>query len=83
MHLIDKIKAKAKTSLQTVVLPESYDDRMFFAAERIVKEGLAKVVILGNPDKVRETAAAKGVDLAGIDVLDPATSPKLDSYVDK
>jgi len=83
MHLIDKIKAKAKTSLQTVVLPESYDDRMYFAAERIVKEGLAKIVILGNPDKVKETAAAKGVDLAGVEVLDPITSPKLDSYVDK
>jgi phosphate acetyltransferase len=83
MHLIDKIKAKAQSNLQTVVLPESYDERMFFAAERATKEGLAKIVLLGNLDKVKETAAAKGVDLTGVEILDPATSPKLDAYVDQ
>lgn len=83
MHLIDKIKAKAKTNLQTVVLPESYDERMYFAAEKATKEGLAKIVLLGNPAKVQETAAAKGVDLTGVEVLEPATSPKLDAYIEK
>ena len=48
MHLVDQIKAKAKKNLQTVVLPESYDERMLFAAEKIVAEGLAKIVILGD-----------------------------------
>jgi len=83
MHLIDQIKAKAKSDLQTVVLPESYDERMLFAAEKIVGQGLARIVLLGNPDKVKETAAAKGVDLKGVDIVDPAASPKLDSYIEK
>jgi phosphate acetyltransferase len=39
-------------------------------------------VILGNADEVKGAAAAKGVSLAGVEVLDPATSPKLDQYVD-
>lgn len=82
MHFIDKIKAKAQTNLQTVVLPESYDERMLFAAEKIVTQGLAKIVLLGNPEKVKEDAAAKGVDLAGVEILDPCSSPKLDSYVE-
>ena len=46
MHLVDQIKAKARTSLQTVVLPESYDDRMIQAAELITGDNLAKVVLL-------------------------------------
>jgi len=83
MHLIDKIKAKAKTNLQTVVLPESYDERMFFAAEKIVEQGLAKIVLLGNPEKVKETATAKGIDLTGVEILQPSTSPKLESYIEK
>jgi phosphate acetyltransferase len=81
MHLVEQIKAKAKKNLQTVVLPESYDERMLFAAQQVVEQGLAKIVILGDPAEVNAAAAAKGVSLAGVEVLDPATSPKLDAYV--
>jgi len=83
MHLIDQIKAKAKSNLQTVVLPESYDERMLHAAEKITEQGLAKIVILGNPDKVRAEAAAKNIDLSGVEILFPETAPKLESYVEK
>ena len=37
MHLVEQIKAKAKKNLQTVVLPESYDERMLFAAQQVVE----------------------------------------------
>src|SRR6266568_1969649 len=83
MHLVEQIKAKAKKNLQTVVLPESYDERMLFAAQKIVEQGLAKIVILGNPDQVKKAAIAKGVSLAGVEILEPAASPKLQSYVDE
>ena len=82
MHLVEQIKAKAKKNLQTVVLPESYDERMLFAAQQVVEQGLAKIVILGNPAEVNAAAAAKGVSLAGVEILDPVSSPKLDAYVD-
>lgn len=81
MHLVDQIKEKAKRHLQTVVLPESYDERMLFAAEKIVKEGLAKIVILGDPVKIQAKAAAEGISLAGVELLDPISSPRLDQYV--
>jgi len=83
MHLVEQIKTKAKKNLQTVVLPESYDERMLFAAQKIVEQGLAKIVILGNPDEVKKAAIAKGVSLAGVEILEPAASPKLQSYVDE
>ncbi len=83
MSLVDQIKNKAKKNLKTVVLPESYDERMLFAAQQIVEQGLAKIVILGNTDEVKGAASAKGVDLTGVEIVDPATSPRLAAYVDE
>jgi phosphate acetyltransferase len=82
MHLVEQIKEKARKNLQTVVLPESYDERMLFAAQKIQEQGLAKIIILGNPGEVAAAAAAKGVNLAGVEVLEPAASSKLEEYVD-
>jgi len=81
MHLVDAIKEKAKKKVQTVVLPESYDERMLFAAQKVVEQGLARIVILGNVAEVQAAAAAKEVNLAGVEILDPSESPKLDAYV--
>ncbi|KAB0665722.1 phosphate acetyltransferase [Oryzomonas japonica] len=81
MHLVDQIKDKARKNQQTVVLPESYDERMLFAAEKVTREGLARIVILGDPARILADAAAKGVDLTGVELLNPATSPKLEQYV--
>ena len=83
MHLVEKIKAKARASLQTVVLPEGYDERMVQAAGRIVKEGLAKVVLLGNPDTLKKKAAELGASLDGVELLEPKDSPRLSAYVDE
>ncbi|HXV19978.1 MAG TPA: phosphate acetyltransferase [Desulfuromonadales bacterium] len=83
MHLVDQIKAKARKNLQTVVLPEGYDDRMVQAAGQIVKDGLAKVVLLGNPETLKAKAKELGASLDGVTLLDPKTSPKLESYIDE
>jgi phosphate acetyltransferase len=82
MHLVEQIKAKAKKNLQTVVLPESYDERMLFAAQKVVEQGLAKIVILGNPAEIAAAAAAKGANLAGVEIIEPSASPKLDAYIE-
>jgi len=82
MHLMDAIKEKAAKNLQTVVLPESYDERMLFAAQKIVEQGLAKIIILGNPDEIQATAKDKGVSLTGVEIENPATSPRLPGYID-
>ncbi|ADI85464.1 phosphate acetyltransferase [Geobacter sulfurreducens] len=82
MGLMDQIKAKARNNLQTIVLPESYDDRMYAAAQQIVEQGLAKVVMLGNADAIARKAADLGVTISGVELIDPATSPKLNEYAD-
>lgn len=83
MHLVDQIKAKARADLQTVVLPEGYDDRMIEAAARIVAENLANVVLLGKPDELNAKAATLGVSLAGVALLEPKNAESLPAYIDE
>lgn len=82
MGLMDQIKAKARNKLQTIVLPESYDDRMYAAAQQIVEQGLARVVMLGNADAIAKKAADLGADISKVELIDPASSPKLSDYAD-
>jgi phosphate acetyltransferase len=81
MHLVDQLKQKARTRIQTVVLPESYDDRMIQAAELITAEGLAKVVLLGDAAALQAKAGELGASLAGVTLVDPKKAPQLDTYV--
>ena len=78
MAIIDKIKAKAKANVKHIVLPEGEEIRNIQAAAMIVEQGLAKLTLLGNPDKVKEVAV--GVNLEGVAIIDPATSEKSAEY---
>ncbi len=82
MGLMDQIKAKARNKLQTIVLPESYDDRMYAAAQQIVEQGLARVVMLGNADAIAKKAADLGADISKVELIDPTSSPKLNDYAE-
>jgi len=81
MGFIDIIKAKAKADKKTIVLPESEDRRTYEAAAQILKEGLADIIIVGTEDAVKK--GGEGLDLAGVKVVDPATSDRTAAYIDK
>ena len=81
MSFIEDVKAKAKSKMKTIVLPEAEDKRTLEAAEQIKKEGFAKLVLLGNKETVEKDAQSYGFDLSGIEILDPKTSPSLDDYI--
>lgn len=81
MGFIDSIKERAKADKKTIVLPESMDRRTWEAAEKILAEGIADLVILGTPEEVE--ANSKGLNVAGAKVIDPNTSDKLEEYVEK
>jgi len=83
MHLVDQIKAKACANLQTVVLPEGYDDRMVEASARIVGDKLAKVVLLGNPVSLNVKAIELGVSLEGVNIIEPINADQLNVYADE
>lgn len=78
--LIKTIKEKAKSAKKTIVLPESHDDRVLRAAEILNSEGIAKVITLGNEDKIRGKAEELEVNLSGIRIIDPEKSEMLSDF---
>lgn len=82
MSMIDIVKAKARSDVKSIVLPEGDEVRTVEAASILMKEGLARPVLLGDPAKIRETAEGIPCDIEGIEIIDPATSPKLSQYAE-
>ncbi len=80
MGFIDTIKAKARSDLKTIVLPESEDDRTLKAAETVVKEGFALPIILGDESEVKASAERLSVSLDGVKILDNTKSEDIDRY---
>jgi phosphate acetyltransferase len=80
-NVMDGIFAKARAAGKTITLPEGEDCRVVNAANEIAKQGLAKVVLLGREDKVHEAAKECGVNIADLTIVDPATSPDRDDYI--
>ncbi len=81
MAIIDVLKEKAKADKKTIVLPESEDRRTYEAAAKILKEGIANIILVGTDEDVKKHG--EGLDLTGIQVVDPATSDKTAAYIDK
>ena len=78
MNYIEQIRSKARSLNKTIVLPEGNDKRVVKAAEIITKEGIAKVVLLGDKDEIFKIA--EGADLSNVEIINPKESPKLEEY---
>lgn len=76
MNFIERIREQAKASLKTIVLPETTDERVLKAAEIIKKEQIAKIVLLGNQEKLKNT----DFDFSGVEIINPESSPKVEEY---
>ncbi len=81
MGFIDEIKAKAKSNVKTIVLPETEDARTYEAAEKILKEGTAKLVLIGSEEEIAKNKGS--FDISGAVIVDPATSDKTEEYIAK
>ena len=75
-QLIDR----ATADLKHIVLPEGEDDRVLRAADVIVRRGIARLTLLGDPRLVRTKAASLGVDLSEIEVVDPHDEALVDRF---
>ena len=72
MSLVDRFIQSAAALGGTVVLPEGTDTRTLQAARRLVDGRVARVVVVGGTDEIARAAAAEGLSLDGVDVIDPA-----------
>jgi phosphate acetyltransferase len=81
MDFVKDMKAKARKLQKRLVLPEGTEPRTLKASRIIVDEKLAsQVTLLGKIDEVKAVAAKEGLDLSGIKIVDPATSPDMERY---
>ncbi|MCR5428982.1 MAG: phosphate acetyltransferase [Lachnospiraceae bacterium] len=81
MSFIDDIKVRARKSIKTIVLPEAEDRRVLEAAATTLKEGNAKIVLLGDPADIAKLG--EGLDLSAATIINPKTADKLQAYIDK
>lgn len=81
MSFIDGIKERARADKKTIVLPESMDVRTFDAAEKILKEDIANIIIIGTPEEIEKNS--KGYDISKATIVDPFNDPNKQKYIDK
>lgn len=77
---IKDVLARAKQHYKTIVLPEGEDLRVLKAAHIINKDKICKIIILGDKAQIKADFAKNGWDLSGIELINPATSPRLEEY---
>ena len=80
-NLIEQLCARAKTDKQRIVLPESLEERTITAADMALRDELAEIILIGNPDEIHALADKLGLKHIGkATIIDPATSPKTEEY---
>lgn len=79
---VDDMIEKAKEGFKTIVLPEGEDDRVIEAVAVVVKEKIAKVILLGDIETIQAKMKERGISSDDIEVINPVTSNNLQKYAD-
>jgi len=83
MDLINEIIARAKADRQRIVLPEGTEERTLKAADQVLADGVADIILLGSPEEIKKLAAEwdlKNIEKATI--IDPANHAKKEQYAE-
>ena len=81
MSFIEGIKEKARKDIKTIILPETNDIRVLEAADTVLKEKFANIVLIGNEEEILNLAETKELDLSKAKIIDPKKSAEYDEYV--
>lgn len=81
MGYIDELISRARKDKKKIVLPEPMDKRTFEAAEKILKEDIADLIIIGTPEEIE--TYGKGYDISKATIVDPYHDPNQQKYIDK
>ncbi|HOB83473.1 MAG TPA: phosphate acetyltransferase [Bacteroidales bacterium] len=83
MELLDSIKENARKHNKRIVLPEGYEERTIKAADIAIGEGLARIILIGDPQEMRAHAEKLGLkNLSKATMVDPRSHPMKDHYAD-
>jgi phosphate acetyltransferase len=83
MDIVEEIVKRAKANRQRIVLPEGTEERTLKAADKVLADGVADLIIIGNPEEIKGLATQwglKNIDKATI--IDPMNNPKSEQYAE-
>ena len=80
-QIIDKIKERAKQNIKTIVLPETMDKRTIVAADKILKEHIANIILIGTEEEINKNS--EGLDITKATIINPHTSDLTDTLIEK
>src|SRR5664279_5037113 len=80
-EIMRMIVHKARRDPKRVVFPEGGEDKILRAAQILVDEHIARPVLLGKEQVIRERAAELHLHMEGVEVVDPALSPQWSAYL--
>jgi len=83
MDIISSFREKVRGKNLSVVLPEGRDERIIQAARRLKDQDIAQPIVLGTPAQIEAAIEKAGVNLDGIETINPKLSEKLDAYAEK
>ncbi len=78
MRFTDDLKSRVAKAQKKIVLPETDSRRVLKAAERVLAEGFAKIVLVGNEEQILKDAEKFQIRLDGAEIVDPSTYARLD-----
>lgn len=82
MELLEQIKEKARQLQNRIVLAEGTELRTLKAAEIILKEKIANLILLGDLETIKTIAKREGIDLTGAEIIDPKSDSKREHYAE-
>lgn len=83
MSFIENIKQRAKQDIKTIILPEAEDKRVLEAASKVIMQGFAKVILIGDKEQIEKDSYENNIDLSGVEIIDIKTSAKKQEYAQK
>jgi len=84
MTLVESIIARAKSNKQRIVLPEAEEERTLKAADMVLRDDIADLILIGNPAKIEAMCKEYGLENIGkATLIDPENNPKAEEYAEK
>ena len=81
MDKISQIVERAKSNKERIVLPEGTEERTLKAANQVLTDGVADLILLGNPSEIMDLAREWGLgNISRATIIDPENHPKQEEY---
>lgn len=82
MKLLEKLKLNARKYNMRIVLPEGYEERTLQAADIVIEEGIAQIILIGDPAKISESAEKSGLrNISRARVINPVSHDRKEDYI--